>query len=395
MKNRYFKKVLSILLTGALVFGMIGVPESPVSLVAEVDANSLIPNGGQYYIRNVQTGRFLAAEITATSAAVVQQDFNANPRQRWQFDRVSGDNYRLTPMSATGSRLVFVQDPISNGVRARIEPQNQHTTRQQWNIPLIANGNHHVTRISLVGFSHRSLRPINNNQNNSPIEAWDDNQWHNYWQLIPVASATHPAQLQVRKNVDVRIDSSYAAIYFQPSFSAMFGNGVSLPFSSRFSIDVRRASTEESNQLNGASCPRTNNNQICTANCGNVCLGVHHKCSVRLLHQIAPTSNYTLRIVGHTICAIIDNVHRGHYGLAGPNRVTGALPRETLVSSVTPPGMIPGVNPPTPFPEIPLQKLIQHELSHNFRAPDHYDNVPCIMNGTDPYTPNIMPSGVW
>jgi len=413
MKYKLFKKNLAIVLTMAVLFGMMATaPWSPVSLVTKVEANSLISSGGQYYIRNVQTGRVLAAETTATSTAVIQQDFNANTRQRWRLDRVSGDNYNLVPMSATGSRLVLTQDPTTNGVRARVEPQNQHTTRQQWNITLIGNGNHHVTRISLVGFAARSFRPVNNNTNGSPIEMWDDNQWHNYWMLIPVASVSHTAQ--VIRDVDIFYDTSYGTPLpsgISPgnhppirTLSNVF-SGVSQGFSSQFSIYFRSSTPSHSPALNGfhhatdANRCRRVNNRVCDNNTPNPCGALnlcwtadnvttnHHKSGRRVLGLISHmTPQYVVRVVGHALCGLDDRAN--HFGLNAPDgRIMGGMGfrpgRDTVVTSEND-GLW------------TLQFLMAHELGHNLSASD-CGNI-CFMNaGTSNATRFCLPCAtrVW
>ena len=124
--------------------------------------------------------------------------------------------------------------------------------------------------------------------------------------------------------------------------------------------------------------------------CTNVCQGQgftscandHHKSAHRLFYKLpSPSSTgiYICGVVGHALCAVYSCEDIGH----NPCGLFGATVQHHInvggLASI-------GGTHSLVSKEIPA--VIQHELSHNFGAPDHYNNpntsgVICIMNKTD------------
>ena len=119
-------------------------------------------------------------------------------------------------------------------------------------------------------------------------------------------------------------------------------------------------------QLNGASCPNTQIDKICSSACGDVvhCDQNHHKSTGQLLFMNQSQTYYTCRVVGHMLCYYdtSDAAHSGCYGMA---TVGG---KDTIITTQ-------GNN---------LQLHIQHELSHNLGA-SHTTCTPgqqCVLKRT-------------
>jgi len=71
MKKRRF---IGILLTFAMVLGMIVVPQSPISLVGKVEASitNVLRNGAIYRIKSAKSNRYLEAMGTGNGGGVAE-----------------------------------------------------------------------------------------------------------------------------------------------------------------------------------------------------------------------------------------------------------------------------------------------------------------------------------
>ena len=330
MKFKKFKKCLSMVLTMAILCGMIVVPDSPVSLVTKVEAS--IVSGGQYYIRNVHTGMFLTAVTTGVDTNVEQRNFNNNTRQRWRIES-SGSEFTLTPMSATGSRLTL------NGIQARVEV-NTGGPLQRWRLgrmTSLVRGN--LYRITPDTMTTQSLRPASTAEG-ALIERGNHTGANiQHWQLIPVSVVSNPAQ--VIRNVNIRYDESFRGSHPAPTnyLNAIFGSVASTGSGgggllNAFGMVFNRQSTLLSDDLDGShtstngNCNKRND-RICALtpvpSCGTLhnCFTSdnattnHHKSARRILGLLGDsTPNYTIRVVGHAICAWSGGEH---IGLNGPS----------------------------------------------------------------------------
>jgi hypothetical protein len=179
-------------------------------------------------------------------------------------------------------------------------------------------------------------------------------------------SVTHSARIRMdpfyaaHPNAVANITSIYGTA------TAEFRNNFGITFSLNGDVSTSSA-------LDGNACPFTQGRDLCDpipSRCRTVC-NDHHKSAHRIIRILPVTNAYTLRVVGHALCA---DGHRPHGGWAG--LPWGQVPRQTLVTT-------------TWTPSEPLNFLIQHELSHNLGASDHLGNAECVMNE------NRVDFGVW
>ncbi len=141
-------------------------------------------------------------------------------------------------------------------------------------------------------------------------------------------------------------------------------------FQEKFNVQFNIIYTLRSELLNGAECPNTEINEMCTDECCAVsthnhdvpsCNICHHKGASRLLDILASETDYTCRLVGHYICRDDGN---GHANVYGRGRVGG---RDSIVT------LCENNRVPT---------IIQHELSHNLGANhDTCRKLNCVLVG--------------
>jgi hypothetical protein len=130
-----------------------------------------------------------------------------------------------------------------------------------------------------------------------------------------------------------------------------------------------------STNLNGGNCGNSLLAETCIrgnppGGCGMVCYTgntstSHHKSADKLLDIYPPSGTFTVRMVGHSICATIGTAHPEVFGVAD------APGRDSLVSNQSP-------NPTS---------TMQHELGHNLGRSGHCnDDTPntwCVMKTFD------------
>jgi len=180
-------------------------------------------------------------------------------------------------------------------------------------------------------------------------------------------SVTHNARIRYDDYIRARPDPvAYSTTNFNQAT-----NGITDTFGIRFSLTT----VQYSSLLNGSQCPNTPGTSMCNTHaynpptqngCGALltCSWNHHKSNIRLLELLHLSSSFTVRVVGHSLCAV--KVNTPHYDVSGSGWYTWQHTpprRDTIATTIS---------------NFSLPIIIQHELSHNLGAQDCGNR--CIMN---------------
>lgn len=113
----------------------------PKSIVYKTPQTSGITNGAIYYIRNVNSGKYLDVQGAGTSSGtnVWQYDFNGSVAQQWQVEYLSNEGlYKLHPQNATTMNLDVSGSSMNNGDNIVIYGGDYSSSR--WNIVNLGDG---------------------------------------------------------------------------------------------------------------------------------------------------------------------------------------------------------------------------------------------------------------
>jgi hypothetical protein len=338
MKYKSFKRILSILLTMALVFGMIGVPDSPVSLVGEVEASTHV---------NVQFHAFFGSISASNSPQEPSpaRRFYMNPGDFLEFQSTqfipSSANFSVALVRADGLRIQGLSPTFGTFNGTITIPSHPTINRSGWyRIEIRSTSASNVTYAGVV--AHHS-RISNRTARIRRCASFGG------------SGSTPPSIEQTLTN---RFNNATAGLRntFGISF-ALQNNGI-----------------QHSALLTGVDCP-----SLLVDPC-NPALGCarldwcyrgpgvntnHHRSDDRLLDiTFGAFSGYTMRVVGHALCYWDGRNHLTSGGIASMPWTT--VPRQSLVTSVS---------------AEPMEFLMQHELSHNLGAPDdHGGSVECVIS---------------
>jgi len=180
----------------------------------------------------------------------------------------------------------------------------------------------------------------------------------------------------ITRNARLVHDASAAAerppssLFGEYSSAAWAAGGIHDRFGVRFSPtgqSTQNAQLNGSHTSTGGTCPRENN-LVCNAGCHSSnnlsrCNGNHHKSATRLLGRPAGNTNYTMRFVGHRLCAWESGRLEGVLG------VSDFRGRDALSSIFSP----------------NFRSTIQHELGHNIGANPNGTGGHC-----NTITPNVL-----
>jgi hypothetical protein len=404
MKHRQKKRILTFLLTTAIILGMIAVPESPWSMVTEVEANtaSLCTSqcrevGWHGHWNSAGTAFWYYRRGTASLTG-------------WQTlpeNNTSLHEYRFHFRTATGPQT----HPPSTG------PIGSMVTGWIWDGShwFFLNNAHGTTNAGKMatGWLHDAgqtyfLRQLNNQSGTGTGPRGSmllgttrtvDGQSRTFNNSGHCSFETRPRVFDAR----IRFDQTYffaeranahetAMTDFRLATSAfggprMFDAGFNVVFSLRG--DVLRSSdlngSETCSRLNSQHCNIANfpmdGNQNCgtLANCNRPLSNTiantgHHKSASRLMDALSANNTYTVSMVNHALCRW-DTKTSTHLPIRGSGIVlagVGTVPgRDSIIvhSSTT-----------------PNRVIIQHELSHNFGA--HHDScmwysigARCVIGG--------------
>jgi hypothetical protein len=353
MKHRQKKRILTFLLTAALIFGMIAVPESPWSMVTEVEASY---QGHTHFF-----ARPLNPRGTTGST------FNCTHERFFSTGDTVVFNFMYNPQNAT-MRYGFVQP---NGVMLL----RSRTSGVQATSPSMTITQTGVHRLVLINESNLT---------------------------IAVAGSFTHMDRRVNHNARIRFDETLyrghpmsarqgaAATHFYNATGAFLST-----FNINFNLNIN--DIREAAELDGNTCPRTRNqdDKYCSIlppinGCYYECFtgsinGGHHKSSRRLLRTISSTTVFNVMMVGHFMC--LRDTPPGVTGEHGRNRgeawhPAGIPSRRDSISS---------------FDAARFDITIQHELSHNLGVAGHCDfitrDVPCVTKSLR--VPSLQVINTW
>jgi len=164
---------------------------------------------------------------------------------------------------------------------------------------------------------------------------------------------------------NARIYYDYGSILSASSLAYIYNSAVE-DFYNTYCIDFSLIATSRSSQLDGASCPNTNDNNICTSSCGSysTCRTTHHKGAWGFLDILGSDSYYTYRLVNHALCYYQNSTgeHKSVVGL-------GDCPGKNSISSIL-------ISPD-------IECSIQHELTHNLGCSHNtcVESQMCVLKG--------------
>jgi hypothetical protein len=371
MKHRQKKRILTFLLTTAIILGMIAVPESLWSMVTEVKA---IVQDGVFNIRNVRSGKHLDVPHSGGSGTqCIQHGFNGAANQRWRVTQQSNGLYTISPEHDTSLFLTFTGTANFSVVNVRNAASSTVASRQ-WRIISNGNGSYRIetsVRNQVMGIEGASL--VDNAR--TIIYQLTANNRNDHWVFEPLITPSLRitlCQTEPHNTTQIRDHYRNAIDAIATNFGIAFHQSPSITTSTQMRGHLCRA--------NGVVNPFPYCGQagsLCDSSCSTLHSGHLRGANTRLINQDRVSGYFTMRIVAHAICGESDGTHRAVGGYA--ESASNAIRRDSIVSRRA-------MGDYTDF-------AIQHEIMHNFGAPDCQRR--CIMNDVDPYVPNNMPMNVW
>jgi hypothetical protein len=143
-------------------------------------------------------------------------------------------------------------------------------------------------------------------------------------------------------------------------------------FDTQFGIDFGSTAFVSGEALNGTICRHHDRDTVCSVLCcgvNNSCNTIHGRGADRLLRRTQHSTNtniHTINLVGHTLC-----FSSGTHGRVGGAAFRSDINNPRLRDSIA-----------TTNYDLPLDVIIQHELTHNLGARD-CNSPQCVMNRND------------